>query len=60
MEMEGLVTRLVDAREACLTKSNAPPAVEVRDSAFQYAVRNRAGEVIANAENTTRWDKNVK
>lgn len=29
-EMEGLVTRLVDAREACLTRSNAPPAIEVR------------------------------
>lgn len=29
MEMEGLVTRLVEAREACLTKSIAPPAIEV-------------------------------
>lgn len=29
--MEGLITRLVDAREASLTKSNAPAAIEVRD-----------------------------
>jgi len=28
--MEGLVVRLANAREACLTKSNAPPAIEVR------------------------------
>lgn len=29
-EMEELVNRLANAREACLTKSNAPPAIEVR------------------------------
>lgn len=29
-EMEGLVVRLANAREACLTKSNAPPAIEAR------------------------------
>lgn len=29
VEMEELVSRLVDAREACLTKNNAPPAIEV-------------------------------
>ena len=28
-DMEGLITKLVDAREASLTKSNAPAVIEV-------------------------------